>query len=575
MSGSAPDPILDPERSREQQTRETLIGYLDSAGAAELPHGERRALLDHLIGTYEVVRRWKQPVLLQQVALIHSVYGTDVYQRQLLPLSRRGELREIAGEEVERLAYLFSVTPREPLLAGTHLWAPGVSTSTGGATREDLDALVLLHMANLAEQAHARDGSPGLWLTRLRELGELLIASEAVALPLFIAELAALSEEDELIAGRAYRAGLSELHDPETKADQLALASAVCPVVAEPCIWLAYRSWCRRDLAMATRWAEQAARRLLGLGTAWDKRLAFDEWLALTQLLAHPDRELPSSAEAIVEPRGLFEALTGLELLSRPRPSLPKRDPAAATQRFGRYIEGLSEDTGSALGRIYPDLESRPWYDPADFPLANYLRTNFEAIRKEIVALEPARFHPESERIERTGDWDVAFLYERGRRRDDVCDACPVTAHGIETHAAMRTMTGLVYVSRMRAGTHIAPHRGPTNLRLRCHLGVEVPDGDCAIRVAEQTERWREGECLVFDDYFEHEAWNRTAEDRIVLIVDLWHPDLSATEVQLLEGLHRYAYAQARQLNRYWSSNAAAARRSLGGSPAAGRPASP
>ena len=89
-----------------------------------------------------------------------------------------------------------------------------------------------------------------------------------------------------------------------------------------------------------------------------------------------------------------------------------------------------------------------------------------------------------------------------------------------------------------------------------------MPDGDCAIRVGDDTRRWREGACLVFDDYFEHEAWNRTTEDRIVLIVDLWHPDLSADEVRLLEGLHRYAYAQARQLNRYWSSNAAAAARS-------------
>jgi aspartate beta-hydroxylase len=154
----------------------------------------------------------------------------------------------------------------------------------------------------------------------------------------------------------------------------------------------------------------------------------------------------------------------------------------------------------------------------------------------------------------------VVFLYERGRRRDEVCDACPVTTHGIETHAAMRTVSGLIYVSRMRAGTHIRAHRGPTNLRLRCHLGIEVPDGDCAIRVGDETRRWREGECLVFDDHFEHEAWNHTTGDRIVLIVDLWHPELSMTEVRLLEGLHRYVYAHARQLNRYWSSNDAAAK---------------
>jgi aspartyl/asparaginyl beta-hydroxylase (cupin superfamily) len=64
----------------------------------------------------------------------------------------------------------------------------------------------------------------------------------------------------------------------------------------------------------------------------------------------------------------------------------------------------------------------------------------------------------------------------------------------------------------------------------------------------------------VFDDSFEHEAWNHTDDERIVLIVDLWHPGLSAIETTLLEGLHRYSYAHARRLDRYWSANAAAAR---------------
>jgi aspartate beta-hydroxylase len=129
-------------------------------------------------------------------------------------------------------------------------------------------------------------------------------------------------------------------------------------------------------------------------------------------------------------------------------------------------------------------------------------------------------------------------------------------------------MTGLIYVSRMRAGTHISAHRGPTNLRVRCHLAVTVPDGDCAIRVGEQARQWQEGKCLVFDDYFVHEAWNHSDEDRIVLIVDLWHPDLTATEVRLLEALHHYTYFHAQRLGRYWSANARAAREAQSPRPA-------
>jgi aspartyl/asparaginyl beta-hydroxylase (cupin superfamily) len=59
----------------------------------------------------------------------------------------------------------------------------------------------------------------------------------------------------------------------------------------------------------------------------------------------------------------------------------------------------------------------------------------------------------------------------------------------------------------------------------------------------------------VFDDFFEHEAWNHTPHDRIVLIVDLWHPGLSPVEVRLLDGLHRYQVAQAGRLGRYFAAN--------------------
>jgi Aspartyl/Asparaginyl beta-hydroxylase len=559
-------------------TAEGLVSFLRSVGAARLGHGRDRTLLDHLIGTYEIVRRWNQPPRLQHAALIHSVYGTEVYDQRLLSLSTRDDVVRIAGDHAERLAYLFCVTRRDLLFAGTHVWAGDLPLQRPGeretsdeprATRAELDGLVLLHMANLAEQAQARDGSPGRWLVRLRELAELLIGSEAVALPLFVAELAAFSETDESLTRSTYRSGIARADDPEARANQLALAAAACPVVGEPCVWQAHLSRSRGDIAAARWWARSARRRLLGLGAAWDKRLTFDEWLQLAGLLEEQPVGLGprASAAATVDPRTLFEAVSTGESNPGFEPGLPKLteqpvvppDAAAGTKRFHHYVETLAQAHGSAERGLYPQLESQPWYNPSEFPLAGYLESHYEAIRDEILALEPSRFQRESERIKRSGDWDVAFLYERGYRHEEVCDACPVTTRGIESHAAMRTVAGLIYASRMRAGTHIQAHRGPTNLRLRCHLGIKVPDGNCAIRVGDQTEHWCEGRCLVFDDHFEHEAWNHTEADRIVLIVDMWHPGLSPAEVRLLEGLHAYVYAYARRLNRYWSSNAAAA----------------
>jgi aspartate beta-hydroxylase len=83
--------------------------------------------------------------------------------------------------------------------------------------------------------------------------------------------------------------------------------------------------------------------------------------------------------------------------------------------------------------------------------------------------------------------------------------------------------------SVLRPGTHILPHRGVTNTRLVTHLPLIVPP-DCALRVGGETHVWEEGRCITFDDTFEHEAWNRSDQTRVVLILDSWNPDLSEAE---------------------------------------------
>ena len=565
----APPASNDPTAAR-------LIAFLGANGAEEAAHAGARTLLAHLVGTYEVVSRWQQPAVIAHAALIHSVYGTDVYARSLLPLTRRHELISLVGEQVERLAYLFSVTPRGPLLAGTHSWlrdAPRRPIDGAGETvdppadRDESEALIVLHMANLAEQAQAGDRSPGVWLAKLRELAELVIAGGAVAPPLFTAELATFTAADEALTGDLYRAGLAGGEDLERRRSRLALAAATCPVVPEPCVWLAHLSRCRGDVEGARWWAQRGRRRLWTLGTTWDKRLTFDEWGELARRLERADGgDVPRALELVADPEQLLasggQSPAGRFAAASAQSRADGVGAAAQTAgrtRFHRYVDSFGESTGGAGRAAYPELESRAWHDTSDFPLVAYLESHFSEIRDEIAALGPARFHRESERIERTGDWTVAFFYERGRRSEEVCAACPVTTRGLEALPAMRTAGGLIYVSRMRAGTHIRPHRGPTNLRLRCHLGVVVPDGDCALRVGGETRTWQEGRCLVFDDHLEHEAWNHTAQDRVVLIVDLWHPGLSATEVRLLEGLHGFGYAYAQRLSRYWATNAAAA----------------
>ena len=91
---------------------------------------------------------------------------------------------------------------------------------------------------------------------------------------------------------------------------------------------------------------------------------------------------------------------------------------------------------------------------------------------------------------------------------------------------------GSAYFSLLQPKTHLKAHCGPTNLRLRMHFGLFVPKG-CRIRVHDETRAWNEGECLLFDDSFEHEVWNDSDEPRLVLIIDVWHPDLKTDRQRL------------------------------------------
>ncbi len=110
--------------------------------------------------------------------------------------------------------------------------------------------------------------------------------------------------------------------------------------------------------------------------------------------------------------------------------------------------------------------------------------------------------------------------------------------------------------------THVKAHYGPTNKKLRCHLPIHIPASasDAAtaqeesaawIRVAGETRHLTEGRAVLFDDSFLHEAANTSKEEpRIVLIVDVWHPDLSNEEVRFLEFLNNAQIKAAQRLNK-------------------------
>jgi aspartyl/asparaginyl beta-hydroxylase (cupin superfamily) len=90
--------------------------------------------------------------------------------------------------------------------------------------------------------------------------------------------------------------------------------------------------------------------------------------------------------------------------------------------------------------------------------------------------------------------------------------------------------------SLLRPGVRIPPHTGYTNARLICHLPLIVPEG-CGLRVGNEVRAWTTGETLIFDDSIEHEAWNSSDRLRVVLLFDIWRPELTEEERKLVATL--------------------------------------
>jgi beta-hydroxylase len=165
------------------------------------------------------------------------------------------------------------------------------------------------------------------------------------------------------------------------------------------------------------------------------------------------------------------------------------------------------------------------FFEPADWEFVSALEANWLIVRQELEQLSPNNFIDWPEKNIYNQGWEVFGLYAFGQKIADNCKLCPETTKLLEAIPGMVTAG----FSSLAPGTYIGPHFGVTNTVLRCHLGVIVPDG-CAIRVDKETKNWQEGKCLIFDDTFEHEAWNKSDLTRIVLLIDFTRPTATVVE---------------------------------------------
>lgn len=250
--------------------------------------------------------------------------------------------------------------------------------------------------------------------------------------------------------------------------------------------------------------------------------------------------ELARAEAALARYRAAFEAHLRTALA----------DAGHATGEAPRFDHALDLMTGRAplyasepRFFLYPGLASVPFHPRQDWTPALEART--EAITAELKTLmteRPDAFRPYVEERENrpnsggagliaNADWSAVFLWKDGVEVPEITALCPATVAAMAEVPLAQTpgRTPSVLFSMLRPGARIPAHNGLVNTRLICHLPLIVPDG-CRFRVGHETREWRPGECFAFDDTVEHEAWNDSAETRVVLIFDVWRPELSALE---------------------------------------------
>lgn len=251
-----------------------------------------------------------------------------------------------------------------------------------------------------------------------------------------------------------------------------------------------------------------------------------------------PDRARRAEAAVAAAEQRFAETLRR-ELAGRGIDQVPPRFAEALAIAGGKQDVYLQQPTSF----YFPGLPQKPWYERDEFPWIAELEAAVPAMRAEIEqvladeqGLEPY-VQAESERASRghsllnDARWSAFHLFKDGERVEENARRCPLMMRLLEVLPIpkIKRRSPMALISILKPGTHIPPHHGMLNTRLICHIPLVVPEG-CRLRVGCETREVVDGQAMIFDDSFEHEAWNNGDAVRAVLLFEIWRPEISEEE---------------------------------------------
>lgn len=259
----------------------------------------------------------------------------------------------------------------------------------------------------------------------------------------------------------------------------------------------------------------------------------------LSQLPGDLPERVDRAKASVAAAEERFEAELNRHLAERQIDRIPPRFAEALAIASGKQQVYLQQPTSF----YFPGLPQRPWYAREDFPWIAELEAAVPAMRAEIEQVladeqgvepyvqEDAKRASRGHSLLEDASWSAFHLFKAGARVEENARRCPLIMRLLEVLPIpkIKHRSPMALISILRPGTHIPPHHGMLNTRLICHIPLVVPPG-CRLRVGGETRDVVEGQAMIFDDSFEHEAWNDGDAVRAVLLFEIWRPEISDDE---------------------------------------------
>ena len=173
-------------------------------------------------------------------------------------------------------------------------------------------------------------------------------------------------------------------------------------------------------------------------------------------------------------------------------------------------------------------IPASPYIKSDLFSELNSLNEHWETIRDEALNLREMQYIQAAQKNNDAGfnsffktGWKRFYLKWYDASHPSAETLCPRTVALLKNIPSVKA----AMFAELPPGAKLNPHRDPYAGSIRYHLGLSTPNDDlCYILVDGEKYSWRDGQCIIFDETYIHEAHNQTQSDRIIHFCDIERP---------------------------------------------------